>query len=313
MNYVLGIDIGGTKVAIGLVGEDGVLYHHAKMPTDIEANPEDVIHRLFGKINSLIEGSGIHFERVLGIGIGAPGPLDSKKGLITCPPNLPKWHNVDIVHLFKEEYQVPVLLENDCNAATLAEKWIGAAQQNEDFIYLTISTGIGAGIYSDNRLISGGSGNAGDVGHMMIDPSYGTCTCGQKGCWEWIASGTGIARQGSELLGRNVTSEEVFSLYNQGDQSIQEMVDSIFTVISAGCTNLINAFDPEKIVIGGGVSKVGDPLFNAIETYVQRFALSPSGRETRIVSSGLDQHAGTIGAAALLFQQEHANDKTFSS
>jgi len=311
MKYVLGIDIGGTKVAIGLVGEDGVLYHHAKVPTDVKANPEDVINQLFGEIDTLIEQSEVQFEKIHGIGIGAPGPLDSKKGLITCPPNLPKWHDVDIVHHFKDKYKLPVQLENDCNAATLAEKWIGAAQSNDDFMYLTISTGIGSGIYSDGRLISGKSGNAGDVGHMVIDPSYGTCTCGQKGCWELIASGTGIARQGTKLLERPVTAEEVFTLYNQGDRSVQEMIDPIFTIIGVGCTNLINAFDPEKIVIGGGVSSVGDPLFNVVQSYVQKYALSPSGRETEIVSSGLDQNAGTIGAAALLFQTEKEIDKTF--
>jgi len=303
MNYVLGIDIGGTKVAIGLVGGDGVLYHHAKISTDVTANPEDMVNQIFKEVDALIDQSGIVFDRIIGIGIGAPGPLDSKKGLITCPPNLPKWHNVDIVQWFQDKYQLPVQLENDCNAATLAEKWIGAAQNNEDFIYLTISTGIGAGIISDGRLISGTNGNAGDVGHMVIDPTFGTCTCGQKGCWEWIASGTAIARQGSELLGRTVTAEEVFTLYKQGDSSVQEMIDSIFTVISAGCTNLINAFDPEKLVIGGGVSKVGDPLLNAIQSYIQKYALSPTGRETDIVPSGLEQDSGTIGAAALLFQK----------
>lgn len=305
MYYVLGIDIGGTKVAIGLVREDGELKHHSKISTDISASPKEMIHQIYRETDDLIEQSGITFDHLLGIGIGAPGPLDSKKGIITCPPNLPNWNNVEIVRGFEERYNLPVRLENDCNAATLAEKWIGAAPYNEDFIYLTISTGIGAGIFSDGRLVSGKSGNAGDVGHMMIDPSYGTCTCGQKGCWEWIASGTAIARQGSELLGKKVTTEDVFERYYMKNPSVQKMIDSIFTVISAGCTNLINAFDPEKVVIGGGVSKVGDPLFKTIQSYVRQYALSPSGRETEIVKAGLDHHAGTIGAAAIIFMQEH--------
>ncbi|ARI76335.1 ROK family protein [Halobacillus mangrovi] len=309
MNYIVGIDIGGTKVALGIVGEDGKLYHQTKIATDLSISPKEMIDRMSDQINQLVKNSGVSFEQVLGIGIGAPGPLDSKQGVITCPPNLPNWHNVEIVRMLVEIYQIPVLLENDCNAATLAEKWIGASQNNEHFVYLTISTGIGAGIYADGRLISGKSGNAGDIGHIMMDPSYGTCTCGQDGCFEWIASGTAIARQGSEILGRSVTAEEVFTLYRNKDPRVQDCINTIFSVIGAGCTTIVNAFDPEKVVIGGGVSKVGDPLFQAVRSYVRTHALSPSGRETEIVTSGLDQHSGTIGAAALLLQDKDALDK----
>ncbi|KHE72310.1 ROK family protein [Halobacillus sp. BBL2006] len=309
MNYIVGIDIGGTKVAIGIVGEDGKLYHHTKIATDLSISPKEMIHRLSEAINHLVKTSGISFEQVLGIGIGAPGPLDSKRGIITCPPNLPNWHNVEIVCMLEELYQIPVRLENDCNAATLAEKWIGASQNNDYFVYVTISTGIGAGIFADGRLISGKSGNAGDIGHIMMDPTYGTCTCGQNGCFEWIASGTAIARQGSEILGQSVTAEEVFTLYRNKDPRVQDLINNIFTVIGAGCTTIVNAFDPEKVVIGGGVSKVGEPLFQAVRSYVQTHALSPSGRETEIVTSGLDHHSGTIGAAALLLQDKGALDE----
>lgn len=304
MRYAIGLDIGGTKVAVGIVEDTGKLHHHTILSTDLKLTPVQMIQQIILAVNQLLDESDIAKDQITGIGIGAPGPLDARRGRITCPPNMPNWLDVPIVAELSKAFSYPILLDNDANAATLAEKWIGAAKDSEHFVYLTISTGIGAGLYLDGKLISGSRGNAGDVGHVVVDPSKGICACGQKGCLEWVASGTAIARQGSELLGTDLTTQEVFELYQSGNSKIVTMIEDVFTAIGVGCVTLINLFDPEKIVIGGGVSQVGEPLFKEVQRYINQYALNPSGRETKVVPASSRQDAGMIGAAALIFRNQ---------
>lgn len=302
MNYAIGVDIGGTKVAVAAVDEQGTIVCQSVIPTNLQIPPEAMIVEIQQEISRIIEKSGVLMDQLAGIGIGAPGPLDSRNGLISCPPNLRTWVNIPIRELIGRPFPVPVLLENDANAAALAEKWIGAATENENFIYITVSTGIGAGIIAEGQLLKGMMGNAGDIGHTVIDPSYGECTCGQSGCLESIASGTAIAKRASEILGKKVTAKEVFHLYKEGNPPIIDYMEEVFKVLGVASVNMINTFDPEKLVIGGGVSEFGEPMFDSIRQYVRRYALNPTGRKTEIVAAKLGQHAGVIGAAALCFK-----------
>ena|SRR5690625_216463 len=299
MKNSIGVDIGGTKVAIGIVNETGLVKEQSIIPTDLSISPFDMISKINVEIKNIITQAGLKQEDITGIGIGAPGPLDSKNGMILCPPNLPTWKDIPIQKWVEDEFSIPVKLENDANAAALAEKWIGAGQKNDDFIYMTVSTGIGSGIISDGKLLHGRKGNAGDVGHIVVDPSFGQCTCGQYGCLEWIASGTAIAREGSKIMGEKLTTAEVFNLYDQNHPDIIPYMNRVFNVLGVACVTLINMFDTEKIVIGGGVSNSGETLFNPIRTYVQSYALNPDGRKTEIVPSQLKQSSGVVGAAAL--------------
>src|SRR5690625_4475071 len=302
MKNSIGVDIGGTKVAIGIVNETGLVKEQSIIPTDLSISPFDMISKINVEIKNIITQAGLKQEDITGIGIGAPGPLDSKNGMILCPPNLPTWKDIPIQKWVEDEFSIPVKLENDANAAALAEKWIGAGQKNDDFIYMTVSTGIGSGIISDGKLLHGRKGNAGDVGHIVIDPSFGQCVCGQYGCLEWIASGTAIARQGSEIMEQQLSTKEVFDLYFQGEPRIVQLIEKVFRVLGVACVNLTNTFDTEKIVIGGGVTQVGKVLFNSIQEYVQQYALGDQRRKTEIVPAQLNQNAGVIGAAALCFK-----------
>ncbi|WP_078555592.1 ROK family protein [Bacillus alkalicellulosilyticus] len=301
MKYSVGIDIGGTKIAIGIVTSSGELIDVVKLPTDKDKTPQVIMKNIVVDTKKLLEINNIQEHQLEGIGIGSPGPIHKEAGLIACPPNLQNWRNVDIVGYFKNHFTVDIYLENDASAATLGEKWVGAAQENQHFLFLTISTGIGAGIYTNGQLVRGTYGNAGDVGHIVIDPSRGKCVCGQKGCFEWVASGTAIARMASELLEKPLNTKEVFALYEQKNESIVGLVEQVFEYIGMGLVTLINTLEPEKIVIGGGVSQVGEPLFTFVQNYVKQYALSPFGRDTEIVSAGLNQEAGIVGAAALCF------------
>ncbi len=300
-NYAVGVDIGGTKVAVGVVDERGNIRAETTLKTDVEAPPAVMTERIIGAIRGIVPEAGLKFEQCKGIGIGAPGPLDPRGGKIVCPPNLPNWTDFDIVGQFKQAFELPVVLENDASAAALAEKWVGAAQDSDHFIYITISTGIGAGLYLGGKLYTGFSGNAGDVGHMVVDPSQGECKCGQKGCFEHVASGTAIARRASKLVGRPTSTQEVFEQYSLGNTEITRLVEEVFEYIGMGCVSLINLFDPDKIVIGGGVSQVGKPLFEAVQSYVNQYALNPSGRKTAVVPTGLRTNTGLVGAAALVY------------
>lgn len=300
MTLAIGIDIGGTKTAIGVVNENGEVLRKTIIPTDHSIAPNVMVERISENIYSLLHSLSISINDVEGVGVGAPGPIDTARGEIVCPPNLPGWTNFKLVAELKKRVGITVRLENDASLAGLAEMKVGTAKNVKDFLYITISTGIGGGIILDGSLVTGTTGNAGDIGHMVIDPSYGTCICGQRGCFEWIASGTAIARQGKELLKRDVTTEEVFHLYHGGDQQIGTMVNNVFERIGMACVSLINIFDVKLIVLGGGVSKVGKPLVEAVNNYVAKYALNPKGRKTKVKSSTLIENAGVIGAAALI-------------
>lgn len=295
----IGIDIGGTKIAVGLVDEHGNVISQQSLKTDPSKTPTALIAETAAVVSTLLDTSGIAPEDVKGIGVGAPGPLDAKHGRLDSPPNLPAWHGFGVVEELKKHFGAwPVHFQNDATAATLAEKWLGAAKEVDNFVFITVSTGIGAGIYMHGRLITGASGNAGDVGFIMVEPG----AAGTEGYWEQIASGTAIARQASELLGRPVGTKEAFDLAAGGDAKMRELIDVTYRRLGMGCVSLINTLDPEMLVIGGGVSQIGEPLFDAIRAYVSQHALSPAGRRTAIVPAALSQNAGLIGAASLVHQ-----------
>lgn len=299
--FAVGIDIGGTKIAIGIVDRAGKIHKSDKIKMDKQVSPDQMIEKIALATKEMLKASSVLVEEIRGIGIGAPGPLNPMEGIITAAPNLPGWWGYPLVDKLKQYFNnTKIILENDANAAAVAEKWIGAAKENDDFIYVTVSTGVGGGLFSGARLLHGTSGNAGDIGHIVIDPSVGTCPCGQKGCWEYIASGTAIARRGTEIKGTEITTQEVFELAKEGDPQMVELREQSFEYIGIGCVTLINMLDPEKIVIGGGVSQVGDSLFEAVTEYVSKFALNPSGRTTKVVPAGLQQNSGLVGAASLI-------------
>lgn len=305
LRQAIGIDIGGTNVAVGLVDELGQVKAQQTLAMDQSLAPLAMLDKIEAIINSLLEQAAITYKNLSGIGIGAPGPLDVHAGIITCPPNLPNWRQVPIVAELAQRFGIPVALDNDANAATLGEKWVGAAQANNHFVCMTIGTGIGAGIFVNGKLLQGATGNAAEVGHMMLNPNTeGTCACGQKGCFEWYASGTAIARRASALLGQTVSARETFDSYLSGQPTTVSLVEETFQYIGTACVTLINLLDPEKIIIGGGVAEVGEPLFAVVRDYVSKYALNPAGRQVSIVPAGLRTNAGIIGAASLILCNE---------
>lgn len=289
--FAVGVDIGGTKVAIGIIDAKGCVAASTIIPTNVSILATEMVAQIAEHILRLLDKKGITMEQVAGIGIGAPGPLDAKQGKLICPVNLPSWDDFCVVEELKRKISVPVLLQNDANCAALAENWAGNAQGCEHFIYLTISTGIGAGVVIDKKLVSGYRGNAGEVGHIVIDPAQGRCACGQKGCFEWVASGTAIARRASEVMGTKLTTKEVFALYRKNEPRIVPLIEEAFTYIGMGCVALINLFDPERIVIGGGVAEVRSSICSGSKVCEKPYA-KPGGTQYSDRSSAVEKRCG---------------------
>lgn len=300
--YAVGIDIGGTKTALAIVNKDGEVISRKKLVTDTTIEPTLMISRMVEAVKEMLIEESIKETELTGIGVGAPGPLDISRGMITYPPNLPLWRNVAIVEEIKQHFDVPVRLENDASAAAVAEQHLGHGVGYKDILYITISTGIGSGIISNHRLVSGSKGNAGDIGHMVIDPAFGQCTCGLFGCLEHICSGTAISREASKIKGTTISTAEAFRLYEEKDEEITEYLDVVINRMGMAFTSMINALDPEVIIIGGGVSQVGEPLFNPIRAFVKDHTLNRDAGDTPIVPAKLNQDAGVIGAALLMFE-----------
>lgn len=301
--YALGIDIGGTKTAIAIMNVSGTIISHDQLKTSTHVAPEVMLDRIIICAKKLLEKSDVTEKTLLGIGIGAPGPLDLFRGMITYPPNLPLWREVRIVDYISQHFSVPIHLENDASAAALAEHHFGAGHGHKNILFVTISTGIGAGIIANNTLISGGIGNAGDVGHMVVDPSFGLCVCGQLGCFEHICSGTAISREASRLKKMPLSTKDVFQLYREKEPVITPYLDKVIERMGMAFVSLINTLDPEIVIIGGGVSQAGDILFEPIRHYVTRFTLNKDAAHTPIVPAELNQTAGVIGAAALILNR----------
>lgn len=301
MEYAIGVDIGGTKIAVAVVEQSGKITSKTAFAMDLSKSPEGVMDEIIQVIQKAIQGQAGKEADLLGIGVGVPGPLDTRTGVVHSPPNLPSWIDVPVKEMLAAVFAVPVLIENDANAAALAEKWVGAGKDSLNFTYLTISTGIGAGIVANGRLLSGSRGNAGEIGHTVMDPSYGLCSCGQIGCLDLIASGRAIAKNGSEIIGQKLTTKAVFELYGYGYEELDRYIDHVFWALGAASVSLVNMLDPEKIIVGGGVSQMGNLLYQHMERYIQTHALNPAGRRTKVVPAELSEHAGVIGAAALCF------------
>ena len=312
-NKVVAVDLGGTKIRAALAQSDGQLLKIVRTSTEAERGPDAVIARMEQAIR---EAAGAAWPEVSGIGIVAPGPLDPWEGVIIQAPNLPGWNNVPLKAIFEKSLQRPVRLGNDANLAALAEQQFGAGRGLKDLIYLTISTGIGSGIVIDDRLLLGAKGLGGEVGHIIVQPDGPLCNCGSRGCLEAIASGTGIARRARERIRERgtsgqmivqlaggleaITAESVGQAAQAGDPLAVALIRESAEVIGFAIITLMRLFNPQLIIIGGGVSQSGDLFFGPIHQTVQANLLRPYWEDCPIVPVTLGDDVGLLGGVALL-------------
>ncbi|MGL5353354.1 MAG: ROK family protein [Clostridium sp.] len=313
MKYIIGVDLGGTKISCALSDLTGKIIDTKVVATNANEGELAVLNRIISLIDKVMLNANVTRENIKAIGIGAPGPLDSKHGIIIEPANLP-FNNFDLVTPIKEKFNIPVYLDNDANAAAIGEFMFGAGKGTENMVYITVSTGVGGGAILDGKIYRGRTTNALEVGHTTIDPfSNIRCNCGNIGCLEAFASGTAIAKRAKDAVLSNVdtslkqyetlTSYEVFKEAESGDKVAIKIRDTALTYLGVGITNIINTFDPDMVVIGGGVSKAGDVIFQKVLEVVKERGLKTMTLGCEIVPAKLSTDAGVIGAVALAIVQ----------
>ena len=306
--YVIGVDLGGTKISTAISTIEGNILANVVLPTKAEEGEVAVLGRIMQSIDEVIVGSSTSIDEVEAIGIGSPGPLDAKKGIIITTPNLP-FKDYNLVQPLKEKYNIPVYLDNDANAAAIGEYMFGAGKGKESIIYFTVSTGVGGGAVLDGKVYRGHTSNALEIGHTTVNPNGPRCNCGNLGCLEAMSSGTAIAKKGKEAVSTNVetslkkydtvTSYEVFKEAEAGDEVAKDIIDNALTYLGIGVANAIATFDPEMIIIGGGVSKAGDIVFDTVKKVVNKRCFKSMAESCEIVPAGLGSDAGVVGAVAL--------------
>jgi glucokinase len=313
----LGVDVGGTKVAAGLVNGAGEIVFKHRNPMNPRGTSEEGLAAVKTAINAAL---AVADASIKGIGIISPGPLDPKSGIILNPPNLPCWQNYPLVKRLAEAYSMPVYLDNDANAAGLAEAIWGAGRGYNSVFYATLGTGVGTGIILNGHIFHGRTGAAAEGGHMCIDyrgPKY--CACGKRGCVEGLVSGTGIARRAREratadptlgaklveLAGGNVdgiTGETIGQAWREGDPLATQILQDTADILAVWLGNVIDLLEPEVVVIGGGVSELIHDWLEHVRTEVCRWSINGRAQEIPIVTAKYGADAGIAGAAALSLQ-----------
>lgn len=310
--YYLGIDLGGTNINAGLVDENGKILAKKSTPTMNGRASADILDDMAELCSKLLEENELTVKDVESLGVGLPGLLDKKKGVLVYANNL-NFDGVNVVKELKKRIKLPVYIENDANCAAIGENTCGAAYGDKNVIYVTLGTGVGAGIILDGKVFDGAFGGGGEAGHMVIVADGEMCTCGRKGCWEAYASASALRREGRIAAAKYPTSEifrmvdgdirlidakTVFDAADKGDEVAKEIVERYRIYVAIGLVNLVNIFQPEAIVIGGGICARGDsltdPIVDILNTRVYGGKL-----KTKIVIATLGNDAGIVGAAML--------------
>jgi glucokinase len=305
-DVIAAIDIGGTKIALGLARLDGEPLPFRRFPTRVERGARAIIDEATGELERMAAETG---ARIVAVGIGCGGPLDRRRGLILSPPNLPGWDEFPVVRQVEERFGVPVRLDNDANAAALGEHEYGAGRGLRNLVYITISTGIGGGLIINGQLVHGVGDGAGEVGHMVVAPGGPPCGCGARGCLEALCSGTSIARRALERLaedvrpstlralgGEHVTARTVVEAAGAGDPLAGAVWDETIHYLALGLSNIIAALAPEAIILGGGVSAAGDQLLSPLRRRVRESVKIMPVEQVQILQASLGGDSGIYGA-----------------
>jgi glucokinase len=345
--FVLGADIGGTKLATVLATPGGEILHKVRLPTEAERGPAHGVARLISMLRRNLDETGTDPADVIGIGVACGSPMDADRGIILGPPNLQSWNPVSIVATLESEFGIHAELENDANAGALAEWLFGAGRGMRDVVYMTMGTGIGGGLILDGRLYRGANGNAGEVGHMrVVDRGGPRCGCGKRGCLEAFCSGPSIARRtrqalaslapsfaddrsttarqdraarrGSlilDLAGRleEVTAEHLFAAARQDDVLALQLVDETAHYLGVGLANIAQALNPQAIVLGTIATQQGDFLLDRVRAVVGEETWPQIYGAVQILPSPLGDQVGDYGAISIILQHLKTTSNPFLS
>ncbi len=307
----LGIDIGGTKSAVAVATADGHVRAHVRGASRAEEGADAMIGRVIDMARTAVAEAGLDMADIRAIGIGCGGPLDPVRGVVRHALNNPGWIDIPLVARIEHALRRPAYLENDANAAALAEHRFGAGRGVRNLVYLTISTGVGAGVIVDGRLVHGENGNAGELGHLSVRSNGRRCKCGSRGCIEAYCSGPSIADRAQEALARRgaasslmalhhpLHAEHVVAAVHAGDRTARTVWDETMEVLGAGVASVIHAFNPRLVLLGGGVTGAGDLLFDPVRRIVAERTMPALLEAVEIAPAELGDLTGVLGAVSV--------------
>ncbi|RLQ98234.1 ROK family glucokinase [Falsibacillus albus] len=314
--WLVGVDLGGTTTKLAFLNTYGEILHKWEIPTDTSNKGKSIIINIAKSIDEKLEELDQPKEKLAGVGMGAPGPVDMSKGIIYEAVNLGWESNYPLKDLLEVETNLPAVIDNDANCAALGEMWKGAGNGSKDTICVTLGTGVGGGIIANGQIIHGVKGAGGEIGHITVVPENGAqCNCGKRGCLETVASATAVVRLAKEAVevsdtpstlremfksGEKVTAKDVFDAARSNDGLAKKVVNQLAYYLGFALSNLGNGLNPENIVIGGGVSKAGDILLEPVKEYFKKFAFPTVAESTSLAIATLGNDAGVIGAAWLV-------------
>ncbi len=316
MRFALAIDLGGTKVTAAIVGEDGKIVSISTRPTNAQRGGDWVLNRVKEVAAEALEISKIPSKQLIGVGMGTPGVVDAERGIMLSEAvNIPDWKGRNLKEELERVLGLPIIVDNDANAAGFGEYVFGAGRGSKSLIFVALGTGVGGAVILNGEIVRGVSFVAGEIGHISVDPNGPKCGCGNYGCVELFASGPAIAQKAREYVLRgvktklaemttpeNLTAEHVAHAAQEGDllaQSILAEAGKILGVTLAGIANLLN---PDCIVIGGGVAQAGNWLIEPVRWEIKRRALPDATKVLQVLAAALGTNAGVLGAAALVFR-----------
>jgi glucokinase len=307
-SLVLGVDLGATNAKVGLVTADGRVVRRTSVASEPEQGPDATVERIGHAAVRLVEEAGAGEVEVAGVGVAAAGTVDAERGVLLYWPNVPSWRNVPLQGLFEERLGLPCALENDGNAAALAEHWIGVGRGCSSLVLLTLGTGIGGGVVLEGRLWRGANGAAGELGHMCIDPDGPACSCGGRGCLQAYAGARGIVRRMQAALdageasilsgGRaELTPERIHRAALEGDEAARRYIADTGRYLGVGVSNLLHLLNPDVVALSGGITAAGEMLLAPLRAEVEARTLEASRRRVQLAFSAVPGDAGIIGAA----------------
>ena len=312
-----GVDLGGTKIHTVVAAAGGRVLGEDRRPTEAAEGPDAVVVRIAASVRAAAAEAGVNIEALLGVGLSSPGPCDPKRGVVTDAPNLPGFHHFPITRLVGEALGLPVLLENDANAACYGEYRFGAGRGLRHIVYVTLGTGIGGGIIIDGRIYEGASGAAGEVGHIVVDHDGPPCNCGGRGCVEALASGPAIARAAAEAVaegrsaalaelagGGALTAELVHEAALKGDETSREIISRAGYFLGLGLIGVLNTLNPEALILGGGLLGLGDLYLGPAINTAKTDSFEQIMADVTITTAMLGARAGALGAAALVMDSQ---------
>ncbi len=310
--YRIGVDLGGTNIAVGVVDENYKIVGRGKVKTNAPRPAEEIFDDIAKAIFLAVEDSGVSMDDISGVGVGTPGSVNKEEGMIEFSNNL-DFNNVPAKKLLEDRVGKPCVFENDANAAALGEAYAGAGNGVKNFVAVTLGTGVGSGIIVGGKVLGGINDAAGEMGHTTIVVNGEPCNCGRKGCWERYASATALISQTKakmlecpdskmwEIAGgkiENVSGRTAFTAMADGDEAAKQVVDQYIEYVAIGVTNIVNIFQPDVICIGGGISNEGDRLMDPIREYVAKECYTKHAKkQAKICKAVLGNDAGIIGAA----------------